>query len=523
MKNKTILCLALLALAAGCFADAQPPAFPMTFYGVISASDGSQANGQPLVAMIGSTTASAVIGQTSTYNCGASACNYYITISQPDGASPAVVFSINGNTLPQSGTFSSGAITRLDFAVPSDYLTGLVLQKDGNGQATAASNYTLASGNYRADMQNGTIISGGSAWDGKLRLPVVKSASDYSVQDGSVVAAIDLGASGELDFSKPVKITLPGMAGKMAGWARGTGALTPITLQCNSQSNPTNIDAPSQRECYINSADGNDLLVWTYHFTVFAAYAPQAASPPPSGGSGASGGSSGGGGGSASPASSQNSAEVQVDAGQGSMCPVRVSRELSSSNSLSVLTTTLVNEGGNGCALTDFSVTDTVDPGYFPPDKTAYTPSGASISGSQATFLFPSFQAGESETLTYSVKGWVKPSALSAFGTPALSAKKAAAPLQVPEIKAPESGNNTSKTPAPVQQPQAEAGPLIVVPQGQAPAASSPLAALIGGQALVAGLAGMGIAACIAVAALAVYLLVVMRKKGPGQRHAGRK
>ncbi|MBS3119441.1 hypothetical protein J4475_01315, partial [Candidatus Woesearchaeota archaeon] len=82
------------------------------------------------------------------------------------------------------------------------------------------------------------------------------------------------------------KITIGGKAGKKAAWARGTSALTEITTLCDDAANPTNINTGSPRECYIDS--GSDLVIWTYHFTQFAAFSPSSG--------GGSVGSGGGGG-----------------------------------------------------------------------------------------------------------------------------------------------------------------------------------------------------------------------------------
>jgi hypothetical protein len=60
------------------------------------------------------------------------------------------------------------------------------------------------------------------------------------------------------------------MAGKRAGWTKTTGVLTEITTLCNDIANPGNIDPTNVRECYGNS--GDDLVIWTYHFTSFAAF-----------------------------------------------------------------------------------------------------------------------------------------------------------------------------------------------------------------------------------------------------------
>lgn len=122
---------------------------------------------------------------------------------------------------------------------------------------------------YSAIIQNRTIIFGGSDWDGKIILPTVKNAADYSASNGTVDVVIDLGSGIELNFSNAVKVILGGQAGKRAAWTRGT-VLNEITTVCNSATNPTNINSVSPRECYINS--GSDLIIWTYHFTKFAAY-----------------------------------------------------------------------------------------------------------------------------------------------------------------------------------------------------------------------------------------------------------
>jgi hypothetical protein len=130
--------------------------------------------------------------------------------------------------------------------------------------------------NYSALIQAGTIIIGNATWDGKITLPTVKAASGYNVDSGDVNIVIDLGSSQELNFSKSVKIVMGGMAGKTAAWSRGT-TLTKISTVCNSgnttnTTSPSNINTASPRECSLD--DSSDLVVWTYHFTKFAAYTP---------------------------------------------------------------------------------------------------------------------------------------------------------------------------------------------------------------------------------------------------------
>ncbi|MBU1252690.1 MAG: hypothetical protein KJ905_02865 [Nanoarchaeota archaeon] len=123
--------------------------------------------------------------------------------------------------------------------------------------------------NYTAEILAGTTISG-TGWDGKLVLPTMKAAEDYTVSGGAVDLVINLGSGVELIFDKAVKVVLGGQTGKKAGWIRGTGALTTIPTICNSGTDYSNVDGTVVKECYFD--DGEDLIIWTYHFTSFASY-----------------------------------------------------------------------------------------------------------------------------------------------------------------------------------------------------------------------------------------------------------
>ncbi|MBI4015702.1 MAG: hypothetical protein HY362_03215 [Candidatus Aenigmarchaeota archaeon] len=144
-----------------------------------------------------------------------------------------------------------------------------------DGKITLSNEFTLernSDNDYTVTIPSGTVIDGGALWEGNMNVPTLKSISDYTAPSGSVDIAIDVGAGVSLSFSKAVKVVIGGMAGKRAGWISGTGALTDITTLCDSVDNPTNIAADGTRECYIDS--GSDLVIWTYHFTTFAAYTP---------------------------------------------------------------------------------------------------------------------------------------------------------------------------------------------------------------------------------------------------------
>ncbi|MFH0870668.1 MAG: PGF-pre-PGF domain-containing protein [archaeon] len=137
---------------------------------------------------------------------------------------------------------------------------------------------TGSSVNYSISIPADVIISGGTGWDGEFILPTVKSASGLSAPTISgatttLEAVIIIGYSGELNFSSPVKLVIGGMAGKKAAWARNSSGFTDILTYCDNESAPTNININSSvRECYTNDSTNTDLIIWTYHFTDFAAY-----------------------------------------------------------------------------------------------------------------------------------------------------------------------------------------------------------------------------------------------------------
>ena len=170
---------------------------------------------------------------------------------------------------------------------------------NSTGEVELVNNFILirqtSTFNYTAKIPSGTVISGGSDWDGKINLPTIKNIADFTAPSGSVDVVIDVGSGIEINFSNAVKITIGGKAGKRGAWARGTSALTEITTICNNADAPTNINPNAPRECYADS--GNDLVIWSFHFTQFSAYTPSAPAPSPSPAPSGGGGGGGGGGG----------------------------------------------------------------------------------------------------------------------------------------------------------------------------------------------------------------------------------
>ncbi|KKR31170.1 MAG: Cell wall binding repeat 2 family protein [Candidatus Gottesmanbacteria bacterium GW2011_GWC2_39_8] len=121
-----------------------------------------------------------------------------------------------------------------------------------------------------------TTVTGPADWDGIIAAPTITTI-DLPVVSGETLTtsvAIEIGfTDAELSFDNAVRILLPGQAGKRAGYSRPETDFTEITNTCVSVDNQTDIDADLvgvREECKIDS--GLDLVIWTKHFTKFAAY-----------------------------------------------------------------------------------------------------------------------------------------------------------------------------------------------------------------------------------------------------------
>lgn len=124
-----------------------------------------------------------------------------------------------------------------------------------------------------------------NGWDGTIGLP--------SITETAGSTALEIGLPDmALTFDKPVRIVLPGMAGKKAQWSRG-GTVQEITTVVTANT-PEAIAAAFVGGAKEAKMDlGQDMVIWTLHFTEFKAYTP---APVDNGGNtgGNTGGSTGG-------------------------------------------------------------------------------------------------------------------------------------------------------------------------------------------------------------------------------------
>jgi len=212
------------------------------------------------------------------------------TTTTVDSATPSLVVG-STNTATSTITVPSNVTNAgLDL---SALVSGSSATIPGNIVATLST--TL--GTVNLAIPAGITITASGTWDGVLALPNVIANSSVtpiavSGYSASVAAAVEVGAgTTELTFDKAARILLPGMAGKLAGYSRG-GSFTQISSVCAGDTQADGDALAAGGACYTTS--GSDMVIWTKHFTTFAAYT-QTVNPVSPGGNGAP--VSGGGGG----------------------------------------------------------------------------------------------------------------------------------------------------------------------------------------------------------------------------------
>ncbi len=131
-------------------------------------------------------------------------------------------------------------------------------------------------GEIIVDMPDDITVTGDTTWTGWINAPQVLSDDSVTGVDGDVSDVIEIGAGNiGLQFDKGIRLVFSDKAGRAAGFSHG-GAFTVIDLTCASDSQATGNALPAGEDCKINV--GDDLIIWTKHFSSFVLYTP---SPPP--------------------------------------------------------------------------------------------------------------------------------------------------------------------------------------------------------------------------------------------------
>lgn len=180
-------------------------------------------------------------------------------------ATPEVV--VTSSTQPLDVTVSSGtASASVDFSA---------LLSGGTVVVPQTTFTTVDAANTRVSLPAGTsVTSDDPVWDGTMIAPSATTAVSLPSIPGKVAvlqAAIETGlSSSQIFFDKGVRILFPGQAGTNVGWVRTGAPFTEITTACTDDTQVTGDALPVGGDCKIDV--GPDLVIWTRHFTTFAAY-----------------------------------------------------------------------------------------------------------------------------------------------------------------------------------------------------------------------------------------------------------
>ncbi len=177
----------------------------------------------------------------------------------------AVLNSTNFNALTTINVQNSNPNASLNFTK--------ILSNEGGGSKsiTFSNDFTINADssdvNVDVFIPTGTKITG-SNWDGLFKLVNSANTTDISLDGQSIDVAKKFGHdSTSLSFSKPVKLTFESKAGKNAGYVSGSTTDT-ISQTCNGNTlSAVTSQLSGTDECKIDS--GNDLVIWTNHFTTF--------------------------------------------------------------------------------------------------------------------------------------------------------------------------------------------------------------------------------------------------------------
>jgi len=119
-------------------------------------------------------------------------------------------------------------------------------------------------------------ISGNESWDGKTSIPIVKSVpkvipSTRSGYSPKISKVIEIGnENADLVFDRGVRLLLEDYAGSKVGYIKQDNIFHEILDVCENDSQEFADSLLAGGECKVDV--GDDLVIWTKHFTEFVAY-----------------------------------------------------------------------------------------------------------------------------------------------------------------------------------------------------------------------------------------------------------
>jgi len=213
--------------------------------------------------------------------------------------------NINTITISSSNALLTNIIIPFTVTNPKiDY--GQILSTESNGDKSVIIDNPLSISSHTTNanldvfIPSGIKIRGSSNWAGIMNLPTLMAKNTINVSTigtSSIVSSvIELGYNDvQLTFDKPVRIAFHDKGDQSIAFQRN-GVDTVISTSCNSDDSASVISQLGNTgECKITI--GNDLVIWTFHFTTFFTFSSTSTTNTPSTPSSTTNsGSSGGGG-----------------------------------------------------------------------------------------------------------------------------------------------------------------------------------------------------------------------------------
>lgn len=164
-----------------------------------------------------------------------------------------------------------------------------------------SANTSIGPNPVQVNIPAGTTITAPAGWDGTVELPKIQANDSVNVtpdtgKTATVDRVIEIGCGDTaLNFNKAVKIVIPGEAGKEIGFVRG-GVFQKIdTVLTATTQDAVDAELLAKGKLDGKQNQGNDMVIWTKHFTSFVTYTQTITNP----GGGSSGGNGDGSGGNA--------------------------------------------------------------------------------------------------------------------------------------------------------------------------------------------------------------------------------
>lgn len=197
------------------------------------------------------------------------------TIKMPDKPGSYIMNISKENSGVCPGIVRTGdfTVTAYDAAsVPKDtdesILNLPVTTTPSMSSATVSSEISKTYNDVGVDIPAGTNITGAPGWDGIVHLPELLDKGSVSIPAGFASLALKVGSSSSLHFDKPVTLTMPGQAGRRAGYFDDSNVFHPIEKRSTAPS-ASELAAFTGETCF---DQGSDLVILTTHFTTFTAY-----------------------------------------------------------------------------------------------------------------------------------------------------------------------------------------------------------------------------------------------------------